>query len=223
MSNWLSKIFSTISSLKMAFIALLTCCLLIIFWQETTSLIKLKGVSDEFISLLIFLIFYSLSYLIIELSYLFYNQCLQIIKWMANQFTMRSRKIKFQEKVNKILPQLPKNQIDILIQLISADKNICLSDVTYLEKLHFVIKTYQVDQQSFIYAINPIIKDELQRYLSEKKSKKINVELSTLSQNERDFFSLVFSEQMETTTSENSVKMKNERYRATEDLVNIEL
>jgi hypothetical protein len=220
MPDWLSKIFSSIISIKTACIALLTCCLLILFWGEAASLIKSKSVSDEYVSLLILLVFYSFSHLSVETFSLCYGRFIKVIKWGNNLFKIRCRKIKFQEEVSKVIPQLPKEQIDTLIQLIDSDKSIGMYDVNYLEKQHFVIRKHQVDGKSSIYGINPIVKAELQKYLLEKRCKKVDFEFSTLSQNERDLFYMFFSEQVECGTAESSVCMKHELYRAAENLVN---
>ncbi|MGR6838223.1 hypothetical protein ACU5DF_03570 [Aliivibrio wodanis] len=223
MSDWLSKKLSSIISIKQACIILLTCCLLILFNGEVTSLIKSKGGSDEYVSLLVFPVCCSFSYLSIEVFSLCYNRFIKVTKWLANLYKRRCSRIKFQENVSELIPQLPKEQIDILIQLIDSDKSIGMYYVNYLEKQHFVIRKHQVDRKSSIYGINPIVKIELQKYLSEKRREKIKFELSKLSQNERDFLSMFFSKQVECGTAESSVLMKNELYRAAENLVSKEI
>lgn len=202
--DWLSKIFSSIISLKTAAIASCTCIAFVFLWKVGIEFIETRGVPSDYSKPLFFICVYSSSHILIELLYKvgkFFNKTILRVKKSLVKYK-ETRKIK--DKIKKSLPHLNKKQIGILDQLINSEKSyaIALPDIAFLEQQKYIFKFSKITSTNYLYKINSLVKKEAHIFIRQERKVLLKNFISNITQHEEEFLNLFFMDSVNVGTSQ---------------------
>jgi len=214
LQDWLLKIFSTIGSFKTALISLLTGLSIVVSWQDGILLIKSNGLPDSIAPLLLVIILYSFSHLAILALYSFVdfiNRRIDKLKLLRNK---KENLEGFKKSVRKIIPELPPKQLHLLKLLSKKEQTLHLigSSVRPLLEQNYIIKLHKVSRGEYIFEINPIVKTELRIYLKYKREIIIETFTNNITDLEKRFLDMFFSEAVPSGTYESKVRIDRDIY-----------
>lgn len=221
MPDWLTKIFASIVSVKTAAIALVTCVGLVLSWHPGTRLIKDSGVPEDYDFFLLVVMIYSCSHLGVEAIIKIWAGIIKIVSKMAENKTERARQYSFKELTDRLIPLLPHPQLDLLAKLNDCEQefDIRLDGVIYLEQQKYIRRIHKVSRNTSIYEINCTVKDSLISHLESERSNMLSNYILKLTDDEKRFVGLFFSESISEGTRESGIKMKPNIFSAGKSMV----
>ena len=220
MPDWITKVFASIVSVKTAAIALFTIVGLAMFLKEGSLFFKNSGVPEDDAPYLLFVAIYSFSHVSVETltkSVGGIRKLLSIIRQLiAGRISLHA----FKQLVERALPQLPKSQIELLMGLCESERtyDIRTDGVIDLEKQKYIMRIHKVSGTTFIFEINTIVKQRLVAHLALERKNKLDDVISKLTEDEKTFLELFFSETVTEGTSESGMRMGNSIFRAGENM-----
>lgn len=204
MPDWLSKIFSSIISLKTAAIASCTCIAFVFLWKVGIEFIETKGIPSDYSKLLFLICVYSFSHILIEILYKvgnFFNKML--LKFKKSYIQYKETK-KLKDKIKKSLSHLNKKQIGILEQLILSERPyaIALPEIVFLEQQKYIFKFSKITNTNYLYKINDLVKKEAHIFIKQERKTLLKNFISNITQHEEEFLNLFFIDSVNIGTSQ---------------------
>jgi len=205
----LLKIFAPIDSAKTAFIAISTCCGLLLTWQAGISFIEARGVPKSFSQLVLIVTIYGISYslveVMIEIWYIWTRLVSKFNKWKEAKKSL----LAFIENVSKTVPLLPREQLELLQQLSKKHQtlDISKSGVICLEQQRYIKKVHRISSATFIFEIDPLVREAVLSHMSKVREEYVQNIISNINGDERHFLSLFFVDEVPEGTQESGVLM----------------
>ena len=220
MPDWLTKIFASIVSVKTAAIALVTCVGLVLSWRIGTQLIKDNGIPEDYASFLLLVIIYSCCHVVVEASIKIWANILKFVSEIKKNKTERANQNSFKELAERLIPLLPHSQLNLLAKLNDCEQTLDISEdgVIYLEKQKYIRRIHKVSRTTFIYEINGTVKDALISHLESERTNMLSKYILKLTDDEKRFLGLFFSENISEGTCESGIKMEPNIFKAGQSL-----
>lgn len=220
MPDWLIKLWSSITSKKTAFIALLTCLLFVFFSKVGIEFVKNKEVSEAYSTFVVIVIFYSSSHLLIEfLAFTWSSLSKGVVKICSLYRKTKQRKF-FLLNLELAIPQLPIEQLEILSELSNGEEcyNLRQNRVFYLHSQKYIKKLHQVSAVEFVFQIDPVVKSVLDQYMKKVRQAKLERFIINIDEKQFQFLSLFFCEIIPFGTEESGNYMEHSVYSSTYEL-----
>ncbi|MGR0481524.1 MAG: hypothetical protein ACTFAL_09025 [Candidatus Electronema sp. V4] len=221
MVNWLLKIFTSIASIKTAFIALLSVLTLVILWKWGNETIKHYGFKPIYSEYLFIIAAYAASHIFVEAIYsivIFFKK----ISIKIKNYIHQENQVKIlKAKVKSSFPLLPKDQRDILIDLISSGRIVTItkkSPFVYLKEEKYIDIIQRVSADSYLIELNSNIKGIVNKYAKEERGNFVGISILSLTDEEKEFLKIFFSNHIPFGTPQNGVYMKADIFLAGKNL-----
>ncbi len=220
MPDWITKVFASIVSVKTAAIALFASIGLVMSWKEGFLFIKNSGVPDDYASFLLVIAIYSCSHVAVEVLMKAGAAMRKLLSIIKQLLVGRVSLHAFKQLVERSLPQLPKSQIELLKSLCESERtyDIRTGGVIDLEKQKYIKRIHKVSSTSFIFEINKTVKPLLIVNLALDRKTRLDDFVLKLTEDEKTFLELFFSETVTEGTSESGMRMGNSIFRAGENM-----
>jgi len=209
LTDWLSKIFSSIVSVKTAFIAVLACCGMLLTWKIGVSFIDDRDLPQNLSPLIFIILHYGVSKIIVEVVVKLWSKGSELVSIWEKNKKVKKEQDTFIVEAEKTIPLLPTEQLKLLRMLSEQEQtfDITKDGAFYLEKQKYIKKVYKVSSRVFVFEIDLAIKQIVLSHLCALREQSILNFISDLTSNERQFLSLFFSETVSEGTQESAVKM----------------
>lgn len=210
MPDWITKIFASIVSVKTAAIALATCVGLVLSWRTGTQLIKDSGIPEDYASFLLVVVIYSCSHVVVEAIIKIWANIIKFVSEIKKNKTERASQDLFKELTERLIPLLPHSQLDLLAKLSDCEQTLDIKEdgVIYLEKQKYIRRIHKVSGTTFIYKINGTVKDALISHLESERTNMLRKYILKLTDDEKRFLGLFFSENISEGTRESGIIME---------------
>jgi len=152
-------------TIKQVITGILTALLLVVFWEQGHELLIQFKVPNEYASELYIPLIFLISYLLAGLG-------LKCITSFNKDGAIKTKNNEFRTVVQKTLPQLPANHLEILKELSLEEQNLSFrrKGVSPLNRQNYIQKIHQTSLNEFIFKINPTVKDELDIFIKNEQN-----------------------------------------------------
>ncbi|EGR0307311.1 hypothetical protein NV115_004221 [Vibrio alginolyticus] len=210
MQEWLMKLFSSIMSLKTAFIAVVTIILAITNWQAAEAFVISKGVPSAFAQFFILMGAYGAAHIIVELG--IYAKT-RWVNWRQETREASEQKAKrkadianreaeldlFKATARKAIPYLPSRHIEILMELHEEEHvpyNQFKEGIPNLLKLNYIQAVSLINKEHYLFKINPEVFEVVDSYLKKQREELLDKFCEELSDNDMEFLRIFFDKEI---------------------------
>jgi hypothetical protein len=220
MQNWIIKLLSFVVSKKRASTLVVTSILCVTLWKKTSEFVSKSELNADFAPYLQFLFYFCVSFLIVEVAIWLWKGFVNILKLINSSMHKRYDAKAFRLKVRNTIPQLPKDQLNILVRLSIKDENLSprKDGVSYLEEQRYINRIHTIDSLTFIFTINHEVKEEVLSFLAQRRKELLDLFIQEITDHEKDFLRLFFSDSVDQGTRESGKKMSAELYSSGQSL-----
>jgi succinate dehydrogenase flavin-adding protein (antitoxin of CptAB toxin-antitoxin module) len=240
MPEWVLKFVTAIPTAKTAFKLLLTVLLIVLGWSIATSFLKEKGIPNEMIPFLLTLMSFSIAVIVLESFYKVYGAICKWAKYWINIYSQKKEQARqlelanitkykeateFRNKVALTFPYLDQASQRLLIRLFKSVNEALewlIHPTIELHREGFIKQIGKASYQRGIYELDPIVREYLTQYLSEKKEKNLTVFSKELDDNSKQFLRIFFDELVPFGILEQEIWMERRAYNSRHEMLRIE-